>query len=82
MIVGSTGSGKSTAWKLLQSTLNNLSKTHPDQYVPVKSYPINPKALSLTELYGEFNISTNKWTDGVLSTVMQNACADEKKDQK
>ena len=82
MIVGSTGSGKSTAWRLLQSTLNNLSKTYPDQYAPVKSYPINPKALSLTELYGEFNISTNEWTDGVLSTIMRNACADEKKDQK
>ena len=82
MIVGATGSGKSTAWKLLQSSMNNLSKTHPEQYVSVKSFPINPKALSLTELYGEFNISTNEWTDGVLSTVMRNACSDEKKDQK
>ncbi len=82
MIVGATGSGKSVAWRLLQSSLTNLSKTHPDQFVSAKAFPINPKALSLTELYGEFNISTNEWTDGVLSTVMRNACSDDKKDQK
>jgi dynein heavy chain len=82
MIVGETGSGKSTAWKLLQSSLNRLAKSSPELYVPVKTFMINPKALSLTELYGEFNLATNEWTDGVLSTVMRNACSDEKKDQK
>lgn len=82
MIVGETGSGKSVAWKLLQSTLNRLSRSHPDQFVSAKYYTINPKSLSLTELYGEFNMATNEWTDGVLSTVMRTACSDEKKDQK
>ena len=47
-----------------------------------KVYPINPKALSLGELYGEFDISTNEWSDGVLSSVMRIACADEKPDEK
>ncbi|KAI8894261.1 dynein heavy chain and region D6 of dynein motor-domain-containing protein [Globomyces pollinis-pini] len=82
MIVGETGSGKSTSWKLLQSTLNRLAKALPDQFVPAKVFTLNPKALSLTELYGEFNLQTNEWTDGVLSTVMRNACSDDKKDQK
>jgi dynein heavy chain, axonemal len=82
MIVGDTGSGKSATWKLLQSTLTKLSKTKPDSYVPVKVFPLNPKALSLGELYGEFNIASNEWTDGVLSSVMRQACSDEKKDQK
>ncbi len=47
-----------------------------------QDYPINPKALSLGELYGEFNLSTNEWTDGVLSSVMRQTCSDEKLDQK
>ena len=34
------------------------------------------------ELYGEFDISTNEWSDGVLSSVMRIACADEKPDEK
>ena len=49
---------------------------------PPQDYPINPKALSLGELYGEFDLSTNEWTDGVLSSVMRQTCADEKPDQK
>lgn len=47
-----------------------------------QDYPINPKALSLGELYGEFDLSTNEWTDGVLSSVMRQTCADEKPDEK
>ncbi|KAJ3224818.1 Dynein heavy chain 2, axonemal [Clydaea vesicula] len=82
MIVGCTGSGKSSIWKLLQSTLTKLSKINSEKYAAVKTYPINPKAVSLGELYGEVNISTNEWTDGILSNVMRFTCADEKKDQK
>lgn len=40
-----------------------------------QDYPINPKSLSLGELYGEFDLNTNEWTDGVLSSVMRTACA-------
>jgi dynein heavy chain len=36
-------------------------------------FPLNPKSLSLGELYGEFDLSTNEWTDGVLSSVVRNA---------
>jgi dynein heavy chain len=82
MVVGDTGSGKSTVWKMLQATLIRLAKSKPETFVPVKTFPVNPKALSLGELYGEFNLSTNEWTDGILSSVMRVACSDEKKDQK
>ena len=39
-----------------------------------QDFPINPKSLSLGELYGEFELSTNEWTDGVLSSVMRQTC--------
>ena len=51
-------------------------------YVFSQDYPINPKALSLGELYGEFDLNTNEWTDGVLSSVMRQTCADESSSQK
>jgi len=41
----------------------------------MQEYPLNPKALSLGELYGEFNLSTNEWADGVLSSIMRHTCA-------
>lgn len=40
-----------------------------------QEFPINPKALSLGELYGEFDLNTNEWTDGVLSSVMRLTCS-------
>lgn len=33
--------------------------------------------MSLGELYGEYDLSTNEWTDGVLSSIMRAACAGE-----
>ena len=45
--------------------------------VPVAQqvYPLNPKSMSLGELYGENDLSTNEWTDGALSSLMRSACA-------
>lgn len=40
-----------------------------------QEFPLNPKALSLGELYGEYDLNTNEWTDGILSSVMRVACA-------
>ena len=36
---------------------------------------LNPKAVSLGELYGEFDLNTNEWTDGILSSVMRVTCS-------
>lgn len=30
--------------------------------------------MSLAELYGETDLSTNEWADGVLSSLMRSAC--------
>ncbi|XP_052234681.1 dynein axonemal heavy chain 2-like isoform X14 [Dreissena polymorpha] len=84
MIVGGTQSAKSTTWKVLQGSMTALNKV-PEMsatYQVVKDFPLNPKALSLGELYGEFDLNTNEWTDGILSSVMRQTCADEKPDEK
>eukprot|EP00106_Octopus_bimaculoides_P014248 XP_014781690.1 PREDICTED: dynein heavy chain 2, axonemal-like [Octopus bimaculoides] len=77
MIVGKTQSGKTVTWKILQAAKNRDSPQ-----LQVKEYPLNPKALSLGELYGEFDLSSNEWSDGVLSSIMRQTCSDEKKDEK
>ncbi|XP_064639639.1 dynein axonemal heavy chain 2-like isoform X2 [Lineus longissimus] len=82
MIVGKTQSGKTVTWKILQAAMARLCKGGDQTYQNVKEYPLNPKALSLGELYGEFDLNTNEWTDGVLSSVMRTTCADEKPDEK
>jgi dynein heavy chain len=32
---------------------------------------LNPKDLSLGKLYGEYDLNTRQWTEGVLSTVIR-----------
>lgn len=45
-------------------------------------YPLNPKTLSLGELYGEVNLGTGEWLDGVLSSIMRKICSDESSTKK
>jgi dynein heavy chain len=65
MIVGPTSVGKSAIIEVLQKA----------QSVPgvsnVTIYPINPKAQTLLELYGDMDIQTRDWTDGILSKVFK-----------
>ncbi|MGH0155728.1 UNVERIFIED_CONTAM: hypothetical protein FKN15_029966 [Acipenser sinensis] len=75
VIVGKTCSGKSVTWRTLQSAMNALYKKGEPGYCLVRDCPLNPKALSLGELYGEYDLTTNEWTDGVLSSLMRTACA-------
>ncbi|KAL3313636.1 Dynein heavy chain 2, axonemal [Cichlidogyrus casuarinus] len=82
MIVGKTMSGKSTTWKTLQNVHAIMNTDQEPGWQKVTPYPLNPKSISLGELYGEFNLATNEWTDGVLSSVMRICCSDDKPDYK
>ena len=75
MLVGATGTAKSTSWKMLKAAMTTLKLQNKGNYQAVTEYPINPKALTLGELYGEFNLSTGEWLDGVLSAIMRKTCA-------
>nr|XP_057923809.1 dynein axonemal heavy chain 2 isoform X2 [Doryrhamphus excisus] len=82
MLVGKTGCGKTVTWKTLKSALIAMHNKEVAGFELVQDYPLNPKAMSLGELYGENDLSTNEWTDGVLSSIMRTACADDKPDEK
>lgn len=38
---------------------------------------LNPKCITMGELYGEFSELTQEWHDGLASTIMRRAVADE-----
>jgi len=59
-ILGETGSGKSTVWKML-SKYKKLKDG-----VNVNSVIINPKAISRQQLLGYIDDETREWQDGVL----------------
>nr|CAI5834494.1 unnamed protein product [Callosobruchus analis] len=82
MIIGKTCTAKSVTWKALQGACGKLKAAKKAGFNKVEVFPMNPKALNLAELYGEYNLSTNEWLDGVISAIMRQTCSDESPDEK
>jgi len=40
-------------------------------YYPIKTKVLNPKSVSMGELYGQENVDTKEWTDGLASKIMR-----------
>lgn len=78
MILGKTCTAKTATWKALKGAMGRMKKAKKPGFNMVQEYPLNPKSLSLGELYGEYNLSTGEWLDGVLSAVMRKTCAGNK----
>ena len=84
MLVGPTGSGKSACLKVLSDALTKLrEKASKDKrFQKVEMTIINPKCISMGELYGEVNPMTQDWKEGLASSIMRNASADKTEDRK
>lgn len=55
MIVGQSLCGKTTCWKYLKKGMNILHKSHPKKWPAVKEEVLNPKSVSVNELFGFFD---------------------------
>ncbi|XP_029909103.1 dynein heavy chain 10, axonemal [Myripristis murdjan] len=64
MVVGPTGGGKSVVISTLCQAQTKLG-------LLTKMYPLNPKAMSVIELYGILDPVTRDWTDGILSNIFR-----------
>ncbi|KAM3865367.1 dynein axonemal heavy chain 6 [Diretmus argenteus] len=80
MLVGPTGGGKTTVYSILADTLETLHRTGHGAsnpfYQPVKSYILNPKSVTMGELYGEVNPLTLEWCDGLMALTVRAAVND------
>ena len=83
MVVGPTGGGKSTVHRILAEAMTSLrEKGDPDErYQVVHTSPLNPKCISMGELYGEYNELTGEWSDGLASTIIRNAVTNTANDR-
>ncbi|KAM9314768.1 dynein axonemal heavy chain 6 [Pholidichthys leucotaenia] len=86
MLVGPAGGGKTTVYTILADTLETLHQSEHQAanpfYQPVKTYVLNPKSVSMGELYGEVNTLTLEWRDGLMALSVRNAVDDTSDDHK
>ncbi|KAL8022251.1 putative AAA+ ATPase domain, dynein heavy chain region D6 P-loop domain-containing protein [Plasmopara halstedii] len=84
MVVGSTGGGKSANINVLAEALTELKQRGESGHAfeKVSRYQLNPKSITMGQLYGEFDANTHEWQDGVLSTLYREAASDTTMDRK
>eukprot|EP01029_Cantina_marsupialis_P009144 TRINITY_DN2137_c0_g5_i1.p1 TRINITY_DN2137_c0_g5~~TRINITY_DN2137_c0_g5_i1.p1 ORF type:complete len:3984 (-),score=1416.37 TRINITY_DN2137_c0_g5_i1:203-12154(-) len=84
VVVGPTGAGKSTCCNVLADAMTKLREngSEDEKFQLVRKTILNPKSITMGELYGEFNPLTQEWTDGLASTYMRGDAADETEDRK
>ncbi|EGR30170.1 hypothetical protein IMG5_139330 [Ichthyophthirius multifiliis] len=92
MVIGPTMGGKSKCIEILRqaymhlneqirsNTPNNIN-THPD-FQNILISTLNPKSISMEELYGEFDPLSQAWNDGLASTIIREYVNIENSDKK
>ena len=76
MIVGPTGGGKTSNYRVLQQAITILAKQKVGDFTPVHTHVINPKSVTMGQLYGDTN-EAKEWMDGVLAYVVRECCRDQ-----
>ena len=83
MMVGRTGAGKSACWQTLAKAKTAMAKEDKAEgFNVVNRFVINSKSISLTELYGAYDLATFEWADGILSTIFKACAESDKPDEK
>lgn len=74
MIVGEAGVGKTTCYRLLKRAMDKVLDNDPEagkKYCRVEERVVNPKSVTMGELYGEIDLLSQEWSDGLLSSIMR-----------
>jgi dynein heavy chain, axonemal len=79
MVVGLTLTGKTMNTNMLAAALSQLKRDGDEspKYEVTKQHWLNPKSITMGELYGEVNTVTQEWSDGIVPYLVRLCVTDE-----
>ena len=80
MLVGQTMSGKSTCYKVLAQTLSLCHKEYTEE-LPTQYHILNPKSITLSQMYGNSDPVSKEWTEGVLALIYRRCATSQLPDR-
>ncbi|CAF0823905.1 unnamed protein product [Adineta steineri] len=82
MLVGEPFAGKSMVLQVLAETLTLMNEKELADELKVQYKVINPKAITIGQLYGNFDLVSHEWNDGVLANTFRDFAMTENPDRK
>eukprot|EP00965_Chrysotila_dentata_P012158 398782-Pleurochrysis_carterae.AAC.2 len=77
MIVGYSYGAKTSMYRTLAHALGEM-KSRGAKEEAVSCHVLNPKSITMGQLYGQFDGVTHEWSDGILAVTYRNAAQQEK----
>jgi len=82
MLVGLSYGAKTCSWRVLQATLGDLCLAGKQEENKTRVVFINPKSITMGQLYGQFDPISHEWQDGVLAKKFRECASDTSPDRK